>query len=87
MCLEKVWGVNNGLMKPGMRCCYWFKYEVAVMISRNTIRFNCPILNVPTKDNVRVCLDVGIHFHIGRNEETLEEDALRFFYNFGPNRL
>lgn len=32
-------------------------------------------------------MDVGINFHIGRNEETLENDAKRFFYNFGPNRL
>ena len=44
-------------------------------------------MNAPTKDNVRVSLDVGVHFHIGRKEETLEEDAVRFFYNFGPNRL
>ena len=87
MCLEQVWGANNGLMEPGCRCCYWCKYEVAAMISRNSVRFNIPIMNVPTKDNVRVHLDVGVHFHIGRKEETLEEDAVRFFYNFGPNRL
>jgi regulator of protease activity HflC (stomatin/prohibitin superfamily) len=85
--LEQVWGAHNGLMEPGLRCCYWFKYDVACMISRNTVRFNCPILNAPTKDNVRVCLDVGINFHIGRNEQTHEEDAVKFFYNFGPNRL
>jgi regulator of protease activity HflC (stomatin/prohibitin superfamily) len=42
---------------------------------------------VPTKDNVRVSIDVGINFHIGKSEETHEEDAKRFFYNFGPNRL
>ena len=32
-------------------------------------------------------LDVGINFHIGQNEDTYEEDAKKFFYNFGPNRL
>lgn len=57
------------------------------MITRNTVRYNCPIRAVPTKDDVRVSLDVGLNFHIGRSEETFEEDAKRFFYNFGPNRL
>lgn len=41
---------------------------------------------MPTRDNVKVSLEVGINFHIGR-ENNLEEDAKKFFYNFGPNRL
>jgi len=60
------------------------------MISKNTIRFKCPITHVPTKDNVRVSIDVGINFHIGRPKEdkkVYEEDTKKFFYNFGPNRL
>ena len=40
-----------------------------------------------TKDNVHVSLDMGVNFHIGKTEETFENDARRFFYNFGPNRL
>lgn len=32
-------------------------------------------------------LDVGINFHIGKNKDTWENDAQKFFYNFGPNRL
>lgn len=42
---------------------------------------------MPTKDNVRVSIDVGINFHIGRSKETEAEDVKKFFYNFGPNRL
>ena len=42
---------------------------------------------VATKDNVLVSLDIGVNFHIGISEDTLEEDASKFFYNFGPNRL
>lgn len=57
------------------------------MVTKNTIRFRCPVQHVPTKDNVMVSLDVGINFHIGRSEETFEDDLKRFFYNFGPNRL
>jgi uncharacterized membrane protein YqiK len=74
-------------MEPGFRCCYCSYKRIAVMITRNSIRFNCPITQVPTKDNVRVSIDVGINFHIGRSEETFHEDAKKFFYNFGPNRL
>jgi len=57
------------------------------MISVNTVRMRCPIRSCPTKDNVRVDLDVGINFHIGRDPSTYEEDGKKFFYNFGPNRL
>ena len=57
------------------------------MISKNSIRFKCPVKSVPTKDNVKVTLDVGINFHIGQGVESYEEDARKFFYNFGPNRL
>ncbi len=32
-------------------------------------------------------MDIGINFHIGLSDETFEEDAFKFFYNFGPNRL
>jgi regulator of protease activity HflC (stomatin/prohibitin superfamily) len=85
--LEQSCGVDQGIMQPGYRCCYCNYKRIAVMITKNTIRFNCPITQVPTKDNVRVSIDVGINFHIGRSEETYHEDAKKFFYNFGPNRL
>ena len=85
--LEQRWGVDQGLMEAGCRCCYCHHKRVAVMITKNTVRYNCPVRGVPTKDNVRVSVDVGLNFHIGRSEESYEEDAKRFFYNFGPNRL
>jgi hypothetical protein len=42
---------------------------------------------VPTKDKVLISLDIGINFRIGVSKETEEQDAIKFFYNFGPNRL
>lgn len=57
------------------------------MITKNTIRFRCPVTHIPTKDNVRISMDIGINFHIGRDKSTEEEDTKKFFYNFGPNRL
>jgi regulator of protease activity HflC (stomatin/prohibitin superfamily) len=74
-------------MEPGCRLFYCNFRKICVMVSKNTIRFKCPVTNVPTKDNVRIALDIGINFHIGRSKETEEEDLKKFFYNFGPNRL
>ena len=85
--LEQKWGIDQGIMQPGFRCCYCNYKRIAVMITKNTIRFKCPVTHVPTKDNVRVSVDIGINFHIGRSEATQEEDTRKFFYNFGPNRL
>lgn len=86
--LETKWGAHTGLIEAGCHCCYpTCMKQIPVMISMNTIRFKCPIQNVPTKDDVQVSLDVGINFHIGRSKDTLEADAKKFFYNFGPNRL
>jgi hypothetical protein len=85
--LESKWGRHTGIMNPGYRLCYCSHRQVKVMITKNTIRFKCPIRNVPTKDDVRVSLDMGINFHIGRSKQSEEEDCKKFFYNFGPNRL
>jgi len=85
--LEQNCGVDQGIMAPGFRCCYCNYKRIAVMVTKNTIRFKCPVTHVPTKDNVRVSIDIGINFHIGRSDETQEEDVKKFFYNFGPNRL
>lgn len=42
---------------------------------------------MPTKDNVHVSLGVGINFHIGGASDNESDDVVKFFYNFGPNRL
>lgn len=80
-------GSDDGILEAGWHCCVPYWKQVAVMISKNTIRFNAPITHVPTRDNVMVSLDVGVNFHIGQNEQTYELDSRKFFYNFGPNRL
>lgn len=41
--LEQVWGVHAGIKEPGLDCCYCSYKKVAVMVSKNTIRFRCPI--------------------------------------------
>jgi regulator of protease activity HflC (stomatin/prohibitin superfamily) len=85
--LESSCGKNTGVMEEGCYCCYCSYKEVKAIISKNTIRFNAPIYAIPTKDNVMINLDVGVNFHIGGVGEQGKEDAVKFFYNFGPNRL
>ena len=85
--LQTTFGKHAGIMEPGYHLCFCRYKRIKVMISKNTIRYKCPIVNVPTKDDVRVSLDVGINFHIGRSQETYEDDCKKFVYNFGPNRL
>mgnify|MGYP002634271002 CR=1 FL=1 len=88
MVLEQHFGKDPGyIMEPGLHCCYSRHKRPVVAISRDTIRFCCPIRDVITKDNVHVSVCMGVNFHIGRSKETFYEDAKKFFYNFGPNRL
>lgn len=56
------------------------------MITKNSIMFNTPIETCPTRDNVRVSVDIAITFHIGK-EETRGEDCKNFLYYLGANRL
>ena len=85
--LEQNCGKNTGLTEPGPQWCMCFCRHIAAQISKNTIRFKCPVDYVPTKDNVHVSLGVGINFHIGGTSDSKEDDVVKFFYNFGPNRL
>jgi hypothetical protein len=89
--MEQRFGVDHGIMDPGWRCCYTTccgMNKLMVMISKNSIRFKCTVQNIPTKDNVRVQIEIGVNFHIGNiGKESEQEDLKKFFYNFGPNRL
>ena len=69
--LEQRFGKETGNMEPGCYLCFCTCCDarrVAVMITKNTIRYQCPIQNVPTKVNVMVSLDMGVNFHIGRHD-------------------
>lgn len=82
--------MHTGLLEPGMYCCYCSYKSIYAMVTKNTIRFDAPIKNCPTKDNVRVTVDVSINFHIGTREDDparLEEDVKNFIYYLGPKRL
>ncbi|CDW91625.1 UNKNOWN [Stylonychia lemnae] len=84
--LEQVWGKHTGQMSPGYHCCYCSHKRIAAMITKNAVQFNTPIEACPTKDNVRVSVDIGITFHIGK-EETRAKDCEQFLYYLGANKL
>jgi len=84
--LEQTWGKYTGMMHPGYYCCYCSHKRIAAMITKNSIQFNTPIEACPTKDNVRVSVDIAITFHIG-TEETRAKDCENFLYYLGANRL
>lgn len=49
----------------------------------NSIRYNVPIKNCPTKDNVRVGVDVSLTFRIGPGHD----ECMKFIYDLGPSKL
>ena len=81
--LGQKWGAHDGILDPGMKCCWCKHRRVGAMITRNTIRYDAPIKNCPTKDNVRISVDISLSFHIGPGED----DCRNFFYRMGPCRL
>jgi len=73
--LETNFGKGGHMIEPGYRCCVCYYTRYPVMISLNRIRYCVPVDEIPTKDNVHVSINVGINFHIGRDETTYEADA------------
>lgn len=83
--MHEGWNCNPLCCTFHPTCCH--ANNIPAMITKNTIRYRCPVTDIATKDDVHISIDIGINFHIGESEETFEEDCQRFFYNFGPNRL
>ena len=49
----------------------------------NSIRYDAPIKNCPTKDNVRVGVDISLTFRIGPGHD----ECMKFVYELGPAKL
>lgn len=81
--LGQRWGAHDGIMEPGCHCCVCCHRRIAAMITKNSIRYDAPIQNCPTKDNVRVCVDISVNFRIG----TTEQDCYNFLYELSPPRF
>jgi hypothetical protein len=42
--LEQKYGKHTGMMDPGYYCCYCSYKRISAMITKNTIRFNTPVI-------------------------------------------
>lgn len=49
----------------------------------NSVRYDAPIKNCPTKDNVRVGVDISLTFRIGPGHD----ECMKFVYELGPSKL
>ena len=56
------------------------------MVTMNTIRWSTPIKDIPTSDNVKIAIEIGVNLHIGTNENRAE-DCRKFIYFLGAARL
>lgn len=76
-----MWRTPDGrpYKKEGLVCCWpWYK-RVSHIVTQKTVRFNAPVRNCPTSDNVLVAIDVSFNFQI--------VDAEKFVFTLGAGRL
>lgn len=81
--LAQKWGAHDGELPPGYKCCFCKHRKVAAIITMNSIRYDAPIKNCPTKDNVRVGVDISLTFRIGPGHD----ECMKFIYELGPAKL
>lgn len=81
--LAQKWGAHDGELPAGYKCCFCKHRRVAAIITMNSIRYDAPIKNCPTKDNVRVGIDISLTFRIGPGHD----ECMKFIYELGPAKL
>ena len=81
--LAQKWGAHDGELAPGFKCWFWKHRRIAAIITMNSIRYDAPIKNCPTKDNVRVGVDISLTFRIGPGGD----EWMKFIYELGPAKL
>ncbi len=81
--LGQKWGAHEGTLQPGAKCCYCSHRRIAAIITQNSIRYDAPIRDCPTKDNVKVSIDISLTFRIGPGDE----EYRTFVYELGPAKL
>lgn len=77
------WGRHIGIMHPGSMCCVCYSTRMAYIITKNTIRYDAPVIDCPTKDNVKISVDINLTFKIMDDESSIK----KFIYRLGAARL
>ena len=76
-------GRHVGIMPAGAICCNTYATQFPYIITKNTITYKSPVINIPTKDNVRINIDIDLMFRILDDEESVK----KFVYKMGAARL
>ena len=72
-----------GVVRPGYMCCVCYPTKIAYIITKNTIRYDAPVIDCPTKDNVKIAVDINLTFRILDDEKSVKN----FVYRLGVARL
>ena len=75
------WTTGDGkpYKKEGLVCCWpWYK-RVSHVVTQKAVRYNAPVANCPTRDNVLVTMDVSFNFQI--------VDPEKFVFTMGAGRF
>lgn len=64
--VKQKWGKSKKITKVGWKgCVNACSVRYAYVVSHNTIRYDGGVSNWPTKDNIRMSVDINIMFKIG----------------------
>ena len=78
---DDVWKTPDGhpYKREGLVLCWpWYK-RVSHVVTQKAVRYNAPVANCPTSDNVLVSVDVSFNFQI--------VDAHKFIFTMGAGRF
>ena len=81
--VKHTWGRHQGIEQPGALCCVCYPTNIAYIVTRQVIRYDATLLECPTRDNVRVDVDIFLTFKVCEDEESVKN----FIYKLGACRL
>ena len=63
---DAVWKTEDGnpYRKEGFVCCWPWYYRVSHVVTQKSVRYNAPVTNCPTRDNVLISVDIAFNFQI-----------------------
>ena len=76
-------GKNQGILTPGLKCCWAPWNQISHVVTKAAITYDAPTYNVPTADNVMVNVDISISFKIAGGNEAPAD----FVYKIGASNF
>lgn len=76
-------GKNQGILTPGLKCCWMPWNQISHVVTKAAITYDAPTYNVPTADNVMVNVDISISFKIAGGNDAPAD----FVYKIGAGNF